>query len=470
MSRESTRPRALWDTVLTALKLYCDQETFTNLIQPVKLLRYDSKDESVVISIPLDVSLSRFENDAKPVLEKAFANTIGVVPHICIESCNETSTNISQQSISGRFHPVRKAPEKSTEKSAHVTANGRALNFDYTFDQFVVGPSNRMAEAAARAVVEQPGRAYNPLFVHGNVGLGKTHLLQAICHGALEKEPNTKIRYLSCEQFVNDFIEAMKGGHYTSFRSAFRGIDLLIIDDIHFLSSKEQMQEEFFHTFNDLYNANKQIVISSDSSPKEIPEMEDRLISRFLWGLPVKIDAPVVETREVIVMKKAEQRGVELPRNVVEFIAQTITTNIRELEGAVIQVAAMANMLDRPISLSIAQEALKNMVSSTALRRTSIDDIVEMTCKHFGVRLSDLQSQRRSRSVTLPRQVAMFLAKELTNKTLSEIGGFFGGRDHTTVLHSVRKIKESLAESDELAQRVTLIKRDIDREPATGRF
>ncbi len=405
--------------------------------------------ESVVLQIPTDIPRGKFEREAVPMLEKAFANAIGVVPRIFIESVNGSVAANHEAPM-----PVAPEPRRSGQLG---------LNPEYTFENFVVGPSNRMAEAAARAVVDQPGRAYNPLFVHGSVGLGKTHVLQAICHGVKSKQPDAQIRYLSCEQFVNDFIDAMKSGRYTSFRRAFRGIDLLIIDDIHFLSSKEQMQEEFFHTFNDLYNANKQIVISSDSPPKDIPEMEERLISRFMWGLPVKIDAPVRETREAIVMKVAERRGVSLAREVVEFIAQTVTSNIRELEGAVTQVAALAGMLRKPISISVAREALKESVGLDAVRRTSIDDIVDMTCKHFGVRLSDLQSQRRSRNVTLPRQVAMFLAKKLTNKTLGEIGGFFGGRDHTTVLHSIRKINEDIGTSQELGQRVALIEREVER-------
>lgn len=465
MTGDSTRPTILWDTVLTAAKLHCDENTFNTMLLYARLDGYNAGDESVVIQIPAATSAIQFRQNAVPVLERAFANALGIVPRIFVETRDDlpggqTPTATPSLAVAQTPHGVE--PD-DTVRAARPPSNRLALNPDYVFSSFVVGPSNRMAEAAARAVSDQPGRAYNPLFLHGSVGLGKTHLLQAICHKVLGSSPGARIRYLSCEQFVNDFVDATKNGRCDMFRRAFRGIDLLVVDDIHFLANKEQSQEEFFHTFNDLYNSGKQIIISSDSSPKEIPKLEERLVSRFLWGLPVRIESPCTETREAIILKKAEQRGVELPRDVVEFLAQTITSNIRELEGAVIQVAAMANMLRRPISLAVAREALKDLISLGSVRRVSIDNIVEITCRHFGVRLADLQSSRRHRSVTGPRQVAMYLAKKMTQKTLGEIGGFFGGRDHTTVLHSIRKIEEEINASADFARQLTLIETELEK-------
>jgi len=315
------------------------------------------------------------------------------------------------------------------------------LNPLYVFENFVTGPCNRMAHASALAVSDLPGRAYNPLFIHASVGLGKSHLMQAICHRLLQTRPDAAMMYLSCEDFVNQFIAAIERGQIEDFRYRFRYLDVLVIDDVHFLAAKERTQEEFFHTFNALYQAQKQVVLSSDSPPHEIPRVEERLVSRFKWGLVMRIDRPSYETRVAIVRKKARLRGKDLPEDVVQYIATVVDTNNRELEGAVVRVLGHASLRGREIDMDLAKEALRDLVGSPG-RAIAIQDIVDAVLQRFNVRLSDLQSRRRAQSVVLPRQICMYLARRLTNRSLEEVGAFFGGRDHTTVLHADRKIRK----------------------------
>jgi len=497
MLGEYARPTVMWDTVMTAVRLHTDDETFQTLIRTARLDHYDPRTESVVVQVPIGTNRVAFHRRAVPALEKAFANVLGLQPRIHVEEVNFPAAPpqrhrepVAQQTQHPELDPpVRSnqavqlapasngvvqpaqpqvtAPSLPTSQAAapaQVESRGLLqfpLNPKFTFESFVAGPSNRMALSVARQVAESPGGSYNPLFVYGNVGLGKTHLLQAICHDVLRRRPRTSIRYLSCEQFVNDYIEALGQDRQQQFRRDFRGIDMLVIDDIHFLANKEATQEEFFHTFNDLSNTGRQIILSSDSAPKEIPQLEERLVSRFLAGISVKIEAPCTETREAIVAAKAAARNIAMPREVIQFIAESVRSNIRELEGAVTQVAATAEMMRLPVSLAVAHDALRELAAINAHRRTSIDDIVAATCGRFGVRTADLQSQRRTRTVTLPRQVAMFLCKRHTQKTLAEIGGFFGGRDHTTVLHSIRKIEEDVKNQLDLAQHIEQIEREL---------
>jgi chromosomal replication initiator protein len=322
------------------------------------------------------------------------------------------------------------------------------LNRSYIFDNFIVGASNALAHAAALAVTENPAQAYNPLFVHGGVGLGKTHLIQAITHRFLEKRPSLRMLYLSCENFMNHFISSVQHSEREKFRDIYRGLDVLLIDDVHFLcrGSREMTQEEFFHTFNALYNAGKQIVLSSDSPPRELTKLEERLVSRFKWGLVARIDPPSYETRVAILRRKAQLRGRTLPDDVLHFIAENIDTNIRDLEGAITKIIGFSSLANKPVDLNLAREALRDTVERVA-SAISMDDIIRSVTAEFRVKLSDLQSKRRSNSVTHPRQIAMYLARTLTRHSLEEIGGYFGGRDHTTVMHGCEKMK-SLIESD----------------------
>jgi len=313
------------------------------------------------------------------------------------------------------------------------------LNPSYVFEQFITGPCNRLAHAACVAVSESPGKAYNPLFIHGSAGLGKTHLLQATCHRILEQSASTRVLYLSCEAFTNHFIQAVEHGAMHTFRYRYRHVDVLVIDDIQFLAARERSQEEFFHTFNTLYQLQKQIILSADTPPSDIPSLEERLVSRFNWGLVARLDPPCLDTRIAIVHKKSRALGLELSDEVAHWVAGRITTNARELEGAVLSLHAMARQGNGRIDLALAQEALGG---DPAGGRTpvTIASILDAVTSHYGVRLADLQSRKRSKSIALPRQVCMFLARTLTDHSLEEIGGYFGGRDHSTVLHATRTI------------------------------
>ncbi|MCA9322419.1 MAG: chromosomal replication initiator protein DnaA [Planctomycetes bacterium] len=335
------------------------------------------------------------------------------------------------------------------------------LNPHYTFENFVVGPSNRLVHAASLAVIEDTGKVYNPLFVHGGLGLGKTHLLQGICHVVLKRRPDVRIRYIPCEKFVNQFIAAMGRNRLVEFRDHYRRLDILVIDDIHFLASKDHSQEEFFHTFNALYDNQKQIILSSDSAPKDIPTIEERLVSRFKWGLVCEIEPPTFETRMSIVRKKARLNAVGIPDEVTEFLAGSIQGNVRELEGAVTRLLGFASIMKRTINLETAKEALGDMIGSIK-RRVTIDQIVALVTEYYGVRLADLQSKKRFQSIALPRQVCMYLARQNTPLSLAEIGGYFGGRDHSTVLYAIDKISKSLKRDLELRSAIQDMRRRLE--------
>ncbi len=344
-------------------------------------------------------------------------------------------------------------PHEGGNGHSDAYAGELLLSPDYTFDNFVTGPGNRLAAAASVAVAQQPAKAYNPLFIHGGVGLGKTHLLQAICQTVLHDNPAADICYLSCDTFMNQFLEAVQNGQMHDFRHRYRHVDLLIIDDIHFLANRERTQEEFFHTFNTLYQAGRQIVLSSDSPPNEIPQLEERLISRFNWGLVTRIDSPCYETRVAILKKKATLRDLTLPDDVVNYIAARIEANTRELEGAITKTQSLSLLNDTPITLDLAREALGD-TQTPVTSQMSIQTIIDAVTDFYDVKLSDLQSKRRHRSITIPRQVCMYLARKRTGYSLEEIGGYFGGRDHTTVMHAIRTIGNRMHQDVNLAQQV----------------
>jgi len=329
---------------------------------------------------------------------------------------------------------------------------GAPLNPRYTFDTFVVGPSNHFAQAASLAVAEDPAGVYNPLFLYGGVGLGKTHLMQAIAHYVRENHQELYVVYVSSETFTNDLINALSKRAMAEFRKKYRQVDLLLIDDIQFVAGKEQTQEEFFHTFNALYEANKQIVISSDRPPKDIPTLEERLRSRFEWGLTTDIQVPDLETRIAILRKKGEIEGISLPNETLLYIATEIQSNIRELEGALIRVVAYASLQGRPVTPEVAEEALKDIVSSKRMRVITVEAIQQAVANHYGISVEDMKGKKRTRSVTFPRQVAMFLCRELTDASLPAIGEEFGGRDHSTVMHACEKIKAEAEMNGPLSQ------------------
>ncbi len=357
----------------------------------------------------------------------------------------------------GVYESVEQTP---AEPATDGATDDIPLSGDYTFETLVIAPTNRLAHAACKAISEQPGQTYNPLFIHGSVGLGKTHLLQATCQQVANLRPDAKICYLSCETFVNHFIESVEQGKVHEFRYRYRHVDVLTIDDIQFLANHEQTQEEFFHTFNTLYQSQKQIILSSDRSPAEIPGLEERLVSRFNWGLVARIDKPGYETRVAIVHKKAKLREIDMPDDVVCFIAGAIDTNIRELEGAITKVSILAKISDRAIDLTLAQEAL-GLPSAATGREVTIEDILGAVTARYSVRLADLQSKKRSRSITFPRQICMYLARQLTRHSLEEIGGYFGGRDHTTVLHANRSIETLKGQDPQLQASLELMTQEI---------
>src|SRR5450432_1002461 len=328
------------------------------------------------------------------------------------------------------------------------------LNPRYTFDAFVIGSGNQFAHAACQAVSERPSKAYNPLFLYGGVGMGKTHLMQAIGHEIKRRQPQAAICYLSSEKFTNEMINSLRYDKMSSFRDKFRNVDVLIIDDIQFLAQKERTQEEFFHTFNALYEGIKQIVIASDRPPKELADVEDRLRSRFEWGLIADIQPPDLETKVAILQKKAEQERVVLPTDVALFIASNIRSNVRELEGALIRLMAHSSLIGSEITLPYTQQVLKNFIDSQA-RKISIESIQKLVAEQFGLRLIEIKAKSNSRAIVYPRQIAMYLAKSLTEASLPEIGRQFGGKHHTTVLHSVDKIVKSREKDKDLNRLLT---------------
>jgi len=332
-------------------------------------------------------------------------------------------------------------PGVGTSQSRFDWETAAQLSPKYTFDAFVIGSGNQFAHAAARAVAERPSKAYNPLFLYGGVGMGKTHLMQAIGHEVKKRMPEASICYVSSEKFTNEMINSLRYDKMTSFRDKFRNVDLLLIDDIQFLAQKERTQEEFFHTFNALHDSMKQIVIASDRPPKELAEIEDRLRSRFEWGLIADIQPPDLETKVAILQKKSESERVPLPTDLALYIASNVRTNVRELEGALIRLMAYCSLTGAEVTLSTAQQVLKNFIDSQA-RKISIDAIQKAVGEQFGLRVPEIKAKNNSRSIVVPRQIAMYLAKQMTEASLPEIGRQFGGKHHTTVMHSIAKIDE----------------------------
>ncbi len=395
----------------------------------------------------------------KPVARDPKFETPGPSPQIGLPTPAATPADAPTSNGVGPHH--KSAPDHHTIQTPYHTPSNSmpaerstsvirrdalVINPDYAFENFVVGPENRLAHAAAVAVGDNPARSYNPLFIHGGVGLGKTHLLQAVCLRILETRPNASLYYISCESFMTQFMEAVQSGEMTNFRHCFRDVDVLVVDDIHFLAKRDRTQEEFFHTFNTLYQASKQIVLSSDAPPEEIPDLEQRLVSRFKWGLVAKVEPPCYDTRVEILKSKARLRGLNLPDDVACYIAERINANIRELEGAITTLQIRASIDGRPIDLSLAKFAMGDN-SPAPQSAVSIHTIIDAVTDFYHVKVTDLQSKRRQRSVAQPRQVCMYLARRLTRLSLEEIGGYFGGRDHTTVMHAV-KIIETRRDAD----------------------
>ena len=376
----------------------------------------------------------------------------------------EVGYMLSGNEIIPRFITGEEAEQEEVieEKNPKVVAPSplkkAMLNPKYTFDTFVIGKGNQMAHAAALVVAEDPGSIYNPLFFYGGVGLGKTHLMHAIGHQMLQSQPNAKVKYVSSETFANDFINSIQNKTAEEFRQEYRNVDLLLVDDIQFFAEKEATQEEFVHTFNALYNEGKQIVLTSDRLPNEIPKLQERLVSRFAWGLSVDITPPDLETRTAILRKKAAAERLEIPDDTLSYIAGQIDSNIRELEGALVRVQAFAAMNSEDISTSLAADALKTLKSGKGHPQLSILQIQEEVAKYYHIQLKDLKGKKRVKSIVVPRQIAMYLARELTDNSLPKIGAEFGGKDHTTVIHAHEKIQQLMDSSVSMQNEVSEIK------------
>ncbi|MGH9737219.1 MAG: chromosomal replication initiator protein DnaA [Candidatus Acidiferrales bacterium] len=420
----------LWDKVLQHTERRVNPHSFATWFRPTRQERAEAG--RLIIRVPTRMFSKRLKETYGELLSAVLAE-IGqpdlALDFICADS-----------------EPAAVPQPPTAQAKLDFDAAEAQLNPRYTFDKFIVGSSNQFAHAAAVAVAEQPSKSYNPLFLYGGVGLGKTHLMQAIGHELKRRNPSLRLIYISAEKFTNEVIASIRFERMAAFRDRFRNMDVLMVDDIQFIARAERTQEEFFHTFNALYDQQKQIVISSDCPPKEISAIEERLRSRFEWGLIADIQMPDLETKIAILQKKAESEQVRLPEDVAEFIARSIKSNIRELEGALIRLMAYASLTGAPFNLSTAQQVLKNIIEIQE-KKISIEQIQKRVGEHFGLRAQDLKVRSNSKTIAFPRQVAMFLVKRLTSASLPEIGKQFGGKHHTTVLHSINKI-EALRQVD----------------------
>jgi chromosomal replication initiator protein len=384
----------------------------------------------------------------------------------------EATTQVAKRPVQVRFavalgskdHRKPPTPARFEKNLPTRVAIDLHLNSRYSFESFVVGPNNNFAHAAALAVAQSPAKAYNPFFMHGGVGLGKTHLMQAIGHCIASKGKPTRVCYITCEQFTNEFIQGIQNSTLTKFRKKYRQVDVLLIDDIQFLGGKERMQEEFFHTFNTLFDAHKQIVLSSDRPAAEIANLESRLVSRFEWGLVTELQPPALETRIAILRNKAAILNVKLSDQVVEFLAQKIRTNIRRLEGALVRVASYASLTGKEITTDTLETLLRDALNEEAKRTITIDTIQKKVAEHFDIRLADMTSRRRPQNVAFPRQVAMFLSRTLTDRSLVDIGESFGGRDHGTVMHACKLIETRVTQDQRLRQTLSYLQQALERQ------
>lgn len=439
----------LWNATLDQMKEKISKPSFETWLKATKAHSLD--EDTLTIIAPNEFARDWLENQYQTLIKETLVEVTGselktkfIIPETKEESLEDVK-------LSSKVPDTKDGEESPTSM----------LNSKYTFDTFVIGSGNRFAHAASLAVAEAPAKAYNPLFIYGGVGLGKTHLMHAIGHYVLDHNPNAKVVYITSEKFTNEFINSIRDNKAVNFRNKYRNVDVLLIDDIQFLAGKEQTQEEFFHTFNTLHEESKQIVISSDRPPKEIPTLEDRLRSRFEWGLITDITPPDLETRIAILRKKAKAEGLDIPNEVMLYIANQIDTNIRELEGALIRVVAYSSLINRDINASLAAEALKDIIPNQKPKVITIEDIQEAVAERFNIRLEDFPAKKRTKSVAFPRQIAMYLSRELTDFSLPKIGEEFGGRDHTTVIHAHEKITNMLDKDQQLQQELDEIREQL---------
>jgi chromosomal replication initiator protein len=451
-----TNEEFLWQSCQEKLESKFTKPIFETWIKQMRLRRMTS--DEVTLAVPNAFAKDWAENRLKPTILGTLAEVLGtdLKVRFVIED--------PQDGTSGAAQDASASSSSSTSTPLADDFRHTGLTERYTFEQFVVGATNRFAHAAAQAVADSPARAYNPLFIYGAVGLGKTHLMHAIGHRVLIKDPRARVVYVSSETFTNEFITAIKNNQAVEFRNRYRTVDVLLIDDIQFLEGKEQTQEEFFHTFNTLHAADKQLVISSDRPPKDIQTLENRLRSRFEMGLLTDIQQPDLETREAILRKKAESDGIDVPHEVTSFIAKSIPSNIRQLEGALIKLTAYASLYDKEITVELATEVLRNEINELPLRQVTISLIKEKVARFHGVQLRELEGQRRDHRLTVPRQIAMYLACTLTNASLPQIAREFGKKDHTTIMYARDKVKEQVERDPEFRSKVKSVMATISQD------
>ncbi len=448
-----------WDDILLYLKEEHDimDVSYRTWLLPLQI--YDMDGDKAVIIVPDSAMIGYIRKKYGLFLKVAIEEKTGIeceVDFISKEEAEKSATLGKKQASS----------EKQPSEISQEALQSANLNPKYTFDTFVVGANNNLAHAASLAVAESPGEVYNPLFIYGGVGLGKTHLMHSIAHFILKNNVNAKILYVTSEKFTNELIDAIRNKNNittTEFREKYRNNDVLLIDDIQFIIGKESTQEEFFHTFNTLYEAKKQIIISSDKPPKEIETLEERLRSRFEWGLTVDIQSPDYETRMAILRKKEEMEGYDIDNEVIKYIATNIKSNIRELEGALTKIVALSKLGKghETITIELAEEALKDLISPNAVREITPESIIQTVSDHFGITPLDIASQKRNRDIVIPRQIVMYLCRTMIDIPLQTIGKYMGGRDHTTIIHGAEKITNEMAKNDSLRNTVEILKKKI---------
>lgn len=445
----NTFVKEIWEKALEILKAELTEVSFNTWIKSIDPLNIT--DSSITLGVRNDFTKDILENRYKDLIKNS-------IQAACNKSYTINFVIISEEATDElpRVTPKKQNLVVNDEMSA-------TLNPKYTFDSFVIGNSNRFAHAASLAVAESPAKAYNPLFIYGGVGLGKTHLMHAIGSYIKQANSRSKVVYVSSEKFTNELINSIKDDKNVEFRNKYRNVDVLLIDDIQFIAGKESTQEEFFHTFNALHDANKQIILSSDRPPKEIPTLEDRLRSRFEWGLIADIQPPDFETRIAILKKKADVENLNIPNEVMVYIATQIKSNIRELEGALIRIVAYSSLTNKEISVDLASEALKDIISNKNSRQITIGLIQDIVSSYYNLKVEELKSARRTRNVAFPRQIAMYLSRKLTDTSLPKIGEEFGGRDHTTVIHAYEKISQNLKKDESLQTAVAELTKRINQ-------
>jgi len=445
----------LWKSTCGILRGMLSADLFQRWFAPIQPVEW--RDNTLVLGVANDFSQIWLQDNFLPLVRETLSKVAQQPVQVKFVVTNTGKQNSAPPAVPGAAG--RSARSETGRSGGEVKLNPR-----YTFETFVIGPNNHHGHAAALAVAQAPAKAYNPLFIYGGVGLGKTHLMQAIGHYVASHGKQRRVCYISCEEFTNEFIQAVQNSTLTKFRKKYRQADVLLIDDIQFLAGKERMQEEFFHTFNSLFDAHKQIVLSSDRPAAEIANLEARLVSRFEWGLVTDLQPPALETRIAILRKKAASLQVKLPDAVLNFLAEKIKTNIRRLEGALVRVASYASFTGKETTVEAVEGMLRDVLHEEARRTATIDVIQKKVAEHFDIRLADMTSRRRPQNVAFPRQVAMYLSRTMTDKSLVEIGETFGGRDHGTVMHACRLIDERMAKDARLRQAISYLKESLLRE------